>query len=1326
MENYDKSNGYELKVINTFVDGDTSFYIVEDKNTRYKVRMYDFQKKLKLPSMIMCRVTDFEVDGSPVFEQDKYRVLVCLYVVGEIYSFKVGNRIESSGNGKDYYVLYDNYGFSFRLPVWKRELLNENKKLFCQVTDILPNGILRLKPDADSVLLKSNYISYPRLLQTLNIDEEIEEVAFETLKKERAGNTKVNSLFIQYEQYNGLWVISYVSLITIQKKKAINEGFYALADRLNILYCRIAEWILEDSDFLTVYSPEMTSTLRSKIEEELDVAKDQMYAYKLIRLDQAENYFLNIINKIKVSGYICNRKTRIKTILYLSFFSPDLLNKHASDFLFFIYYLYKQEEHKDIQSLLGIINKFITSESGELNMFLNFGQTDEAAAERIWVLIRYLAVSLLLNRKEQDIRVRRSILYRCLCGFETPENRPVFIRKAIGALFSVGGYSIEFDWDDIIYFNALSFIAKVRSFINAEEIPYAGTQSFVTPYACINADAQKVMIFPRRHPSVIPLEIISLYNGRICIGVSKKEKKNWLQTSDLGNFRHLWDHLLMLFYEYTSLPSAVVPKDTPVGKSLLVRVQGFNKKYPQMVFADIDDECYKGTGILHVSNISHYYVSSLENLFLPNDTFRVTVISAEDGKIQFSLLDELDRIAASKFKPGDYIVARLVRVVKNCCTWVNENGYVMYTEKSEDKFTRIGMSATLLIDGIMADNRIMATCLEESSVEIDEIDALRFAVEEYINYSQVDELEKEIEEADAETEDSPHPDAGNISDYPLINTEFLRELIYIQFLSIACQANSVDRYIHIGTARLLSFISGYKSYAEFFLQYMNYEESLYHFLYDKTTVANCFDFSVTAEAASRFPIMKRWAQVAEVLKSWNKMDREEVLHAYTKDPDLLVASLSRLVLSNNLLSQTITNENTLLSLKTEIARLLKFEMNDETASPIEGEVVRLTNLGLEDGEKEFKASLVYVAGKSMEANMSQQTKVILKAITGFLNSNGGVLYIGVRDTGDVIGLKADFDYMKCGEDGYERLIRSRIVSTLGKDINGLISFKFVTYGDRVICEIHVPRYSKLVSFEDVVWQRQGNETRMLEGVSLLLQEERRQEEEKQKKMSLHESGQVAVPDAGKEDKKIKSKKEKPAVNRIPTSLLRINQLDSDTSDKEVIAFWSILESGEYIITNEMPRMSGISCMIAIQENEQDGYFLLGYENGYINKVAVKTILSKKRKYAYKNGRAKEVQLMFISIASDSDLVFIRTIKNDTEFYKMYPVSLLKVNLDLSHKGSPVFSFNFGSMLQWDVVPVSLADQMDRLQNSLLTYQGISVNSNGFDREMKFIREHFLR
>ena len=80
--------------------------------------------------------------------------------------------------------------------------------------EIYNNGSIKLKPEAGYVFLKSNFLPYEQLLQNIGLTDTSDEISLEALKEKREENGKINNLFVQYEQANGLWVISYMSIIT--------------------------------------------------------------------------------------------------------------------------------------------------------------------------------------------------------------------------------------------------------------------------------------------------------------------------------------------------------------------------------------------------------------------------------------------------------------------------------------------------------------------------------------------------------------------------------------------------------------------------------------------------------------------------------------------------------------------------------------------------------------------------------------------------------------------------------------------------------------------------------------------------------------------------------------------------------------------------------------------------------------------------------------------------------------------------------------------------------------------------------------------------------
>ena len=113
----------------------------------------------------------------------------------------------------------------------------------------------------------------------------------------------------------------------------------------------------------------------------------------------------------------------------------------------------------------------------------------------------------------------------------------------------------------------------------------------------------------------------------------------------------------------------------------------------------------------------------------------------------------------------------------------------------------------------------------------------------------------------------------------------------------------------------------------------------------------------------------------------------------------------------------------------------------------------------ENQNVEFKSSLIWDHWKNQKSGHSEY--YILKAIVSFLNSDGGTLLIGVDDKGNILGLEND--YSQLGEtrhrnrDGFERHLRDKIETFLGKTNNYYIRMKFEPIEEKEICRISILR-----------------------------------------------------------------------------------------------------------------------------------------------------------------------------------------------------------------------------------------------------------------------------
>jgi len=92
----------------------------------------------------------------------------------------------------------------------------------------------------------------------------------------------------------------------------------------------------------------------------------------------------------------------------------------------------------------------------------------------------------------------------------------------------------------------------------------------------------------------------------------------------------------------------------------------------------------------------------------------------------------------------------------------------------------------------------------------------------------------------------------------------------------------------------------------------------------------------------------------------------------------------------------------------------------------------------ESNSVEFKSTLRW----NLKTDRSEKVieKAWLKSVAGFLNSDGGVLLVGVTDNGDIMGIEVDdFD----NEDKYLLHVNNRIQQHIGLEHAGFIGYQLV-------------------------------------------------------------------------------------------------------------------------------------------------------------------------------------------------------------------------------------------------------------------------------------------
>ncbi len=110
---------------------------------------------------------------------------------------------------------------------------------------------------------------------------------------------------------------------------------------------------------------------------------------------------------------------------------------------------------------------------------------------------------------------------------------------------------------------------------------------------------------------------------------------------------------------------------------------------------------------------------------------------------------------------------------------------------------------------------------------------------------------------------------------------------------------------------------------------------------------------------------------------------------------------------------------------------------------------------------EFKSSLRWDYRLAKMNKMLEN--VIIKTIAAFLNTEGGMLFIGVDDDGNALGLDYDYSCLsKNNRDGFLLTLTNLINQKLGKDIHKFIAINIVSLNEKDVCIVSVEKSDRPV------------------------------------------------------------------------------------------------------------------------------------------------------------------------------------------------------------------------------------------------------------------------
>lgn len=390
-----------------------------------------------------------------------------------------------------------------------------------------------------------------------------------------------------------------------------------------------------------------------------------------------------------------------------------------------------------------------------------------------------------------------------------------------------------------------------------------------------------------------------------------------------------------------------------------------------------------------------------------------------------------------------------------------------------------------------------------------------------------------------------------------------------------------------------------------------------------------------------------------------------------------------------------------------------------------------TTFGQENDNTEFKSSIVFTPA-DINPKIDEQIKTIMKTIAGFMNKDGGTLYLGVNDAGVVCGIESDFKYLNTSEndhydykpnkDHYELKIRNSIKQHLtNASLGNLVTLEFKTEDDKTYCVVTIKQSKYPVFFNGTkLYQRMGNQTNLLKDFEIYLFINERiatfniqpQPADTEDTTEDEYGDQSSNPDAKQteeitEEEKKADEATKVVINRPDLTPWRYVRLYADGG-------WS------YDTKDTPAEPNPVHEIVLPQEKKaaKDNRLIMVYKNGCVDAVMLGDLRPKQYDRKYANGWLPSVGLLTAFVVNNHEAIAFRCHTQDGEQWnKIHYATAISKHQKMGNQGNVIVNERFCATIDSAViVPKELEDRLSSYRladNQTSQYLGFKRSDPSF-------------
>lgn len=1288
---FDQNKIYELSVLETYINrNDNLFAKVQFNDKIYNVSIPSILKNVDLGKSIQLTLGTFKDSNTQTLKLTRYSIVSKLFTIGQEINLVIIEQEFNQETGITKWILKDQFNLRHNYYPYNDltfnsdyNKLNQEDEIKLIVSKIGVNGFLTLVNELAD-WNKNNYL-IEDVFEEIGYADKEDEYFFKNkdfLTTDESDIEKINdSTYIdQYNDGENLWVFSYLANLDIEIYKELEKENYDRAQSLIDIYIKLEYWILEGSNYLLNFSefrrPDIIRKAESKIEK-LEALAEAVNIY----LEGEDQKFLEEIKESLARTPYLNQKKKniLKQIINISQYFNSDANSLIYDTIILMIKHGFFEDYERYSCAKSIIEKINRLRDKVVDGFNDDDSEESQINLQSLISNQYLVVILNSYSNENMIASYSSINYiRYLAIYnKSIQLLDLAIHLIVNRAYLEPNVYKHNDAFDISYEDYLAMIRYPEN----QNLMYSRKGMIV-----FEKDLLKVL--PYNITKVTSLNqiknsdkmIIDNYQNLNISVLSKFELE--VINKEESEINVLNNILNILNYKNELIKTEKFIDDKKIYSGKISSIGVFEEYC--FLTVNIDGEQYNS--ILHINSIHKSRIFNNINMFFKiHDKVQFEIIEIKNDRLTISPSILIDEYVKDNLDENLFQIIKVIKKYDGNIYGISEKGWPVIIFNSD-----FNIGDFIDVNIVDYNNEYQnfigeEAVLSNSSFDHEPHELFRnFLIESGIIYQKtINTIQNKLDNID---EDEIENDEN------LIDVKYDVRLRNLGVLLVQCLEqrlfylnSSVDTIIHYYLIIAISDIIKtdktdiYKNKLLKLAEIIRLKDNEIQEEIVDVDDLNEVDFVNVSDESG-----------INLIKFFNTKFLEIPLDIHSNDE---LYTLKKLIESYNLFLKLDSDKEVLEYIKKSIIQQLyitnipnwnknniEFVLKDAyitDESEKKTEVI-VTNLGAESKNKEFKTSIFYSASEE------PQEKVILKSIAGFLNSydTGGSLYIGVNDSGDIIGIKKDLEFSKNIRtlDQYQNHIQSLIAAVFPKEINALIDFKPHKSGIFDYLEIIIPKYEKPVALENEFYQRQGVQTRILKGddvVDFIF----RKSNISNNRINQNNSSSSEKNNIEKVSFETDATIDIDFYHDIKNIGLKQEEIHSSNSEN-ILGIMYLFEDRTYMISPNELIDESYMFKIEISEKYKYGSILMCYDNACINRMEVRSILNKTFNKKYMNAISSYGNLMTIKPSLPNEEIAIEIKRFDKHYLKIYNVNKITEHTIVGLKGNCIIQEDFDQVIKY--------------------------------------------